>query len=307
MILADLVDILKDTYITVSDQDRDGKVCCEDTEVGVLHYDDEDDLLYEEAWYREIRQKTVTAFTAYTLEELSEHFLGNAYHIQVSSQGEEVSLAHIEEEIRKEAECSHQLASLEELVEGSDPQALRQAEVMASKTVEESVEETFPLREILHRSSIRKFQDRPVEKEKIRQILRAAMQAPSAGNQQPWEFYIVTDPDMIESLSKSSPYAGPAAHAPVVIVSAYRKNCQMPEYAEIDLSIAMENLWIATEAIGLGGVWLGIAPIRDRMAKVEDICHIPDTQHAFALFPIGYPAEVKKQQNRFDESRIHYC
>ena len=46
---------------------------------------------------------------------------------------------------------------------------------------------------IFHRISVRKYEDKPVEKEKIMQILKAGMQAPSACNQQPWEFYVVTD------------------------------------------------------------------------------------------------------------------
>ena len=89
-------------------------------------------------------------------------------------------------------------------------------------------------------------------------------------------------------------------------VAAYRKNCMMPEYAQIDLSIAMENLWLETDAQGLGGVWLGIAPHEERMLAVEKILSIPDNLRAFAIFPYGYPAEERKQQNRFEESRIHY-
>ena len=54
------------------------------------------------------------------------------------------------------------------------------------------------MNEIFTRVSTRKFEDRPVEQEKITQLLRAAMQAPSAGNQQPWEFYVVTDKDKIK-------------------------------------------------------------------------------------------------------------
>ncbi len=81
---------------------------------------------------------------------------------------------------------------------------------------------------IYHRVSIRRFQDRPVEKEKTDAILRAAMQAPSAANQQPWEFYVVTNRDKIQSLAKSHPYAGAAANAPVVIVPVYRKECPLP-------------------------------------------------------------------------------
>ena len=64
------------------------------------------------------------------------------------------------------------------------------------------------MKEILHRVSIRKYEDRPVEKETILQILRAGMQAPSAGNQQPWEFYVVTDKAKIQMLSKAHQYAG---------------------------------------------------------------------------------------------------
>lgn len=159
---------------------------------------------------------------------------------------------------------------------------------------------------IYTRVSIRKYQDRPVEKEKTMAILKAAMQAPSARNQQPWEFYVVTNKAKLEALSQVSPYAGMTKDAPAAIVSVYRKDCMVPSYAQIDLSIAMENLWLETDMQGLGGVWLGIAPMEDRMKAVEEILEIPDTMRAFAIFPYGYPAEEKPQEDRFDESRIHY-
>lgn len=159
---------------------------------------------------------------------------------------------------------------------------------------------------IYHRVSIRRYQDRPVEKEKIETILRAAMQAPSAANQQPWEFYVVTDKSKIIALSRTNPNARAAANAPVVIVPVYRKDCYLPDFAQIDLSIATENLWLETDAQGLGGVWIGIAPWEDRMKAVEEVLEIPEQFRAFALFPLGYPAEERSQQNRFDESRIHW-
>ena len=169
---------------------------------------------------------------------------------------------------------------------------------------------------IFTRVSIRKYQDRPVEKEKTEAILKAAMQAPSAANQQPWEFYVVRDPEVIKKLSRASLYARPAAgvhpyasmtkNAPVAIVAAYRTGCKLPEYAQIDLSIAMENLWLETTAQGLGGVWLGVAPLEERMQAVEKVLDMPDSLRAFAIFPLGYPAEEREQQDRFDESRIHY-
>ena len=156
------------------------------------------------------------------------------------------------------------------------------------------------------RVSIRKYQDRPVEKEKTEAMLRAAMQAPSAANQQPWEFYVVTNKEKLKALSGVSPYAGMTKNAPAAIVSVYRKDCAIPAYAQIDLSIAMENLWLETDAQGLGGVWLGIAPQEERMKAVEEILDLPDTVRAFAIFPYGYPAEERKQQDLFDPERIHY-
>lgn len=162
------------------------------------------------------------------------------------------------------------------------------------------------MNEIYTRVSIRKYQERPVEPEKTLAILRAAMQAPSAKNQQPWEFYVVTDREKLEALSKVSPYSGMTKNAPAAIVSVYRRDCALPDYAHIDMSIAMENLWLETVNQGLGGVWLGIAPQEERMRAVEQVLGLPENVRAFAIFPYGYPAEERKQQDRFDESRIHY-
>lgn len=160
---------------------------------------------------------------------------------------------------------------------------------------------------IFHRISVRKYEDKPVEKEKIMQILKAGMQAPSACNQQPWEFYVVTDKKKIEALSKMTSYTGCAAKAPVVLVSAYRlEGLVAPAFAQIDMSIAQENIWLETDALGLGGVWIGIAPMQDRMDLVHDILKLPENVEVFSLFALGYPAESRKQQDRFDESRIHF-
>ena len=162
------------------------------------------------------------------------------------------------------------------------------------------------MQDIYHRVSIRKYQDRLVEREKIEAVLRAAMQAPSATNQQPWEFYVITDRGKLKALSEVSPYAYMTKDAPAAIVSAYRKECRVPAYAQIDMAIAMENLWLETDAIGLGGVWLGIAPQEERMKAVEEIVGIPDHLRAFAIFPLGYPAEERKQQDRYEPERIHW-
>lgn len=163
------------------------------------------------------------------------------------------------------------------------------------------------MNEIFHRVSIRKFTSREVERDKILKILRAGMQAPSAGNQQPWEFYVVTNPEKIRELSQSHRYAGCAAGATCLIVPVYRREgLWAQDYAQIDMAIAQENIWLETDSLGLGGVWLGIAPDRERMDRVSEILDLPDHLEAFSIFVLGYPAEERKQQDRFDESRIHF-
>lgn len=171
---------------------------------------------------------------------------------------------------------------------------------------EEGKQEDETMSSIFKRVSIRKYEDRPVEQEKIERILRAAMAAPSACNQQPWEFYVVTDKELIKKLSECSPYAGCAKDAPVVLVPCYRKTCLLPLFAQLDMSAAVENLLLEASELGLGAVWMGIAPREERMEAVGKILSLPEKLAAFAIVPCGYPAEEREQQDRYEECRVHY-
>ena len=162
---------------------------------------------------------------------------------------------------------------------------------------------------IFERISVRHYQDRPVEREKVEQLLRAAMAAPSARNQQPWEFYVVSDRRMLERLSQCSPYAGCAAGAPLAIVPCWRTDRALTpaaEYSHIDLSAATENLLLEAVELGLGAVWLGVTPVRDRMDAVAELLSLPGTLEPFAIVPVGYPAEEHPQEERFDPARVHW-
>lgn len=159
---------------------------------------------------------------------------------------------------------------------------------------------------IFHRTSVRKFTQEEVEADKIRLMLKAAMAAPSAKNQQPWEFYVITDRTTILRLAQSTPNARCAEGAPLVFAACYKKDCPLLNYAPIDMSAAVENLLLEADELGLGAVWLGVCPVRERMDKVGEILCLPENLEAFALIACGHPAEQKIQQDRFDESRIHY-
>lgn len=160
---------------------------------------------------------------------------------------------------------------------------------------------------IFTRTSIRSYESRLVEKEKIEKILRAAMAAPSAVNQQPWEFYVVTDKDTLQKLSEVSPYTGMTAKAAAAIVVCARKEgLTVPELVEVDLSLATENILLEIEEQGLGGVMLGVAPFAERMEKAAEAIQLPDSLSVFTIVPFGYPAKKNPQQDRYDESRVHY-
>jgi len=160
---------------------------------------------------------------------------------------------------------------------------------------------------LFQRTSIRQYLNQKVEEDKIELLLKAAMQAPSAGNQQPWEFYVTDNEDFIRQLSKVSPYAKCLEKAPLAIIPCYRKkNLKYPEYAHIDMSAACENLWLEATYLGLGCVWLGIAPLQDRMDKVNELLNLSEELESFAIMAIGYPKNQTKQVDRYDVNRIHH-
>ena len=159
---------------------------------------------------------------------------------------------------------------------------------------------------IFTRRSIRKYQDRPVEDEKIEKLLRAAMAAPSAMNQQPWEFYVIKDKEKIKELAGSSPFAGFVAKAPLAIVICQKLGFSpAARFKDVDCAIASENLWLMAAELGLGACWIGTAPDESRSERVGKILGLPKDLKAFSLFPIGYPVEEKAPVDRYDEKRVH--
>lgn len=160
---------------------------------------------------------------------------------------------------------------------------------------------------IFQRVSVREYRDAQVEDDKIEHLLKAAMAAPSAANQQPWEFYVVKNQAVKKQLAAVSPYAGCAEKAPVVLVPCFRtEGLIFPAGAQIDLSACCENILLDAVDQGLGAVWLGIAPFQERMDNVAKILGLPHNLSAFALIACGYPKRNAEQKNRYDATRVHF-
>lgn len=162
------------------------------------------------------------------------------------------------------------------------------------------------MQEIFHRTSIRTFHDKEVESEKIIEMLQAAMAAPSACNQQPWEFYVVTNSSLLAMLAEAGSFGDTLSKAPMAFVACFRTDCLIKDMIPIDMGCCLENLLLEADHLDLGAVFLGVAPREDKMDKIAELLDMPKDLKPFAIVPVGYPTKVEAQENRFDESRIHY-
>lgn len=159
---------------------------------------------------------------------------------------------------------------------------------------------------IFQRRSIRKYTQDEVSETMIQQVLEAAMSAPSAANERPWQFVVVTQQEILTKLAGVSPYAGMTANAPVaIIVCGDLKRETVRGFWVQDCSAATENLLIEAEDLHLGAVWLGIYPLEDRMTYLRNVLNLPEHIVPFAMIPVGHPAETKTTPSRYDQSRVH--
>ncbi len=159
---------------------------------------------------------------------------------------------------------------------------------------------------ILTRRSIRKYAPQPVPDTLIAEILTAAMSAPSAGNQQPWQFVVIADRRLREEIPTFHPYAQmvPGAAVAIVVCGDLRLESYKGYWVQ-DCSAATQNLLLAAHARGLGAVWVGIYPKEERVQRLQKLLGLPPHVIPLALVPMGFPAERVPPATRFDPSRVH--
>jgi len=151
--------------------------------------------------------------------------------------------------------------------------------------------------EVIHqRHSIRAFKEDPVAPEKLQQILQAVNQAPSAGNLQAYEVYLVWDDKHKTALAKAANDQEFLLRAPLVLVfcahgdrsAAKYEECGRKLYCVQDATIACTFAMLAATALGLSTVWVG-AFDED---EVRFIINAPFAHRPVALLPVGYAAEA---------------
>lgn len=159
---------------------------------------------------------------------------------------------------------------------------------------------------ILKRRSIRRYTDRNVSEEIVTDLLKAAMSAPSAHNQQPWEFVVITERDLLDAIPSFHPYSQMLTGAPLaILVCCNTTNFAAEDFWPQDCAAATENILLAATELGLGSVWLGVYPREDLMKGLKDLLTLPEHIKPFAIISLGYPAVEKGPSNRFDPARVH--
>lgn len=183
-------------------------------------------------------------------------------------------------------------------------------EIMENEEVGELITENQAYRNILDRTSIRRFTATPVPDKLKSALIHAAMSAPTGVNRQPWEFIVVDDKNVLTQLADALPFAKMAAQAPLAIVvcgnhDRFLEGDDSTLWVQ-DLSAASENILLAAQAVGLGGVWTCLYPHPDREEAVRKILSVPDGIVPFNLVVIGYPDKPHRPIDKWHPERIHH-
>ncbi len=156
------------------------------------------------------------------------------------------------------------------------------------------------------RRSIRLYTNKTVAQETVRELLGAAMSAPSAGNERPWHFIVLTDRSILDSIPRFHPYSAMLRQASVAILVCGDVSLEKHKgYWVLDCAAATENILVAAHAKGLGAVWCGVYPTEDRVANIRHLLGLPEQIVPFSLVPLGFPAETKHAGERYDAARVH--
>lgn len=157
---------------------------------------------------------------------------------------------------------------------------------------------------ILKRKSIREFKDIKITEQQITSLLQAGMQAPSAKNQQPWDFIVVDDQDILQHLSTMHKGSWPLKTAPLAIIPVLRESDKSPLMTVQDISASVENILLEAVNLNLGAVWIGVYPLPERIEHISKVFDFPKENTPFAIIAIGHPVKQSEVTLRYDENRV---
>lgn len=163
---------------------------------------------------------------------------------------------------------------------------------------------------IMTRASVRDFSDKKVSSQTVDTLLKAGMAAPTAMNKQPWQFIVVDKPEILQKLADAMGHGDPIRKCNVAIVACGDMDLAIegdgqPFWIQ-DVSAASENILLAAHAMGLGAVWCGVFPVKERVTNISSILGIPENVIPLNVIAIGYPKQPATPKDKWTETKVHY-
>ena len=164
------------------------------------------------------------------------------------------------------------------------------------------------LNDLYARRSVRVYRQQDVADDLVRDLLEAAMAAPSAVAKDPWAFVVVRNRDMLAKIAEGLPNGKmlpDAALGIVVCGDLQRAHDRQLSYLLQDCTAAIENLLLAASVLGLGACWLGVHPREERVQHIRSLLNIPEPVIPLAAIAIGWPAESPEPRTRYRADAVH--
>jgi nitroreductase len=163
------------------------------------------------------------------------------------------------------------------------------------------------IKAILTRRSIRKYKSKKISKDIIDKILKAAMYAPSAFNNQPWQYIVTDKKEIIGKELKIIPHAEMLQQAVLTILICGDRNLEQNfDLIVLNCAAATQNALLAAHDLGLGAVWISAYPVEENMKGLKNLFKLPENVIPISLLSIGYPDEEVATEERYKPERIHY-
>lgn len=155
------------------------------------------------------------------------------------------------------------------------------------------------LEAIRKRRSVRKYTGEAIPRQDLEKIVEAGRWAATGYNRQPWDFIVVTERAMIDKLKVAAAWMDKAAAIIAVVLDP------TAEYWKEDGSAAVENMLIASTALGYGTCWLEGYTLPHE-ADFKELLDVPDDKRLLTLVPVGVPVEWPTKEKKSLEEVIHW-
>ena len=160
---------------------------------------------------------------------------------------------------------------------------------------------------LLKRRSIRKYTDQAIPSGAMDKLLKSAMYAPSAMNNQAWQFIVVNQRKKLDKILKVISHAEMLKSAQAAVLICGDLNLEKNiDYIQQNCSAATQNLMLCAHGLGLGSCWIGVYPVKETISGLQELFKLPEYVIPISLVSLGYPAENPIAEDRFKTEKVHF-